>query len=468
MLSISRYGALLIFPIVAGTVAATTTYLISAQFTGGIAICLSATLAVFLLIVYALARQRSDSFAPKHPNFLAAAISGLSAAALTIAFAYPSLAELFIRVSESPSEANVESLRPVAIPLKSVDAGTGFVDLEPLRLVLKAARIVALGEATHGTSEFFRAKHRMLEFLVSELGFEHFGMETNDKVGSAINAYIQGGEVKPWSALYWPWATVEVAGMIDWMRAYNLDPKCARQIVFHGIDPGFGTRDRAMAENTSQILAAGGEGSKIVLWAHNGHISNAAGQLGNHLKQEFGDQVYLCGFEFNRGAFTSRMGAIHTYEIGPASRAYYAYALAKLGAPMLFLDFKGMSRNPDLYHWLAKDLSSHDFAELYAIFRLSPSWHTVRVSWLRLYDGLIFIENSTPAIGLKLVHCGSNHDHSMAVQATKPYFFFATNVPLGWNTTASTIWPESLFLNSTLKPDRPLMSKASPFVGTNS
>jgi erythromycin esterase len=156
-----------------------------------------------------------------------------------------------------------------------------------------------------------------------------------------------------------------------------------------------------MAENTSQILAAGGEESKIVLWAHNGHISNAAGQLGNYLKHEFGDQVYLCGFEFNRGAFTSRMGAIHTYEVGPASCAYYAYALAKLREPMLFLDFKGMSRNPDLYQWLAKDLSSHDFAELYAIFRLRPSWHTVRVSWLRLYDGLIFIENSTPAIGLK-------------------------------------------------------------------
>jgi hypothetical protein len=46
-----------------------------------------------------------------------------------------------------------------AIPLKTVEAGHGFEDMEPLKTVIGNARIVALGEATHGTREFFQLKH---------------------------------------------------------------------------------------------------------------------------------------------------------------------------------------------------------------------------------------------------------------------------------------------------------------------
>ena len=47
----------------------------------------------------------------------------------------------------------------------------------PLKKIIGEARIVALGEATHGTHEFFQMKHRMLEFLVEEMGFNTFAME---------------------------------------------------------------------------------------------------------------------------------------------------------------------------------------------------------------------------------------------------------------------------------------------------
>lgn len=46
--------------------------------------------------------------------------------------------------------------------------------MQPLKPVLAGKRVVALGEATHGTHEFFAMKHRMLAFLVQEMGFEHF------------------------------------------------------------------------------------------------------------------------------------------------------------------------------------------------------------------------------------------------------------------------------------------------------
>lgn len=47
------------------------------------------------------------------------------------------------------------ALARITIPIRSVDAGSGFDDLSPLGNILGQRRIVALGEATHGTSEFF-------------------------------------------------------------------------------------------------------------------------------------------------------------------------------------------------------------------------------------------------------------------------------------------------------------------------
>jgi erythromycin esterase-like protein len=53
-----------------------------------------------------------------------------------------------------------------AIHLKSVEASQGFDDMQPLKQLIGEARLVSLGEAKHGTREFFQLKHRMLEFLV--------------------------------------------------------------------------------------------------------------------------------------------------------------------------------------------------------------------------------------------------------------------------------------------------------------
>jgi len=79
-----------------------------------------------------------------------------------------------------------------------------------------------------------------------------------------------------------------------------------------------------MAQNVAQILEQNGPQSKIVLWAHNAHIANAEGRLGSYLKQQFDEQVYLLGFEFNQGEFTSRMATVHTYGVKPAPPTYYA------------------------------------------------------------------------------------------------------------------------------------------------
>src|SRR5215510_12728002 len=100
---------------------------------------------------------------------------------LTASIAVHQQAQTKAKVEKSPDSSQTETvsnwLSRSAIRLKSVEAGHSFDDLQPLKSILKDVRIVGLGEGTHGTREFFQIKHRLLEFLVNEMGFTLFVME---------------------------------------------------------------------------------------------------------------------------------------------------------------------------------------------------------------------------------------------------------------------------------------------------
>ena len=127
-----------------------------------------------------------------------------------------------------------------AIPIRTVIAGNGFDDLQPLRKIIGSAHLVALGEATHGAREFFQLKHRMLEFLVSEMGFTVFGIEAAMPEAFDVNEYVLTGKGDPAKALaglyMWPWNTEEVLDMIKWMKSYNADALHTKKVKFYGFD----------------------------------------------------------------------------------------------------------------------------------------------------------------------------------------------------------------------------------------
>jgi len=142
-----------------------------------------------------------------------------------------------------PSPAGVEAqawLRANLTPLATCEAGHGFADLQPLKAMVGDAHVVSLGEATHGTREFFQLKHRMLEFLVEEMSFTVFGIEASMPEGYKVNDYILEGRGDPAKALaglyFWTWNTTEVLDMIRWMRAYNENPAHLRKVKFYGFD----------------------------------------------------------------------------------------------------------------------------------------------------------------------------------------------------------------------------------------
>src|SRR5437870_4722953 len=70
-----------------------------------------------------------------------------------------------------PEPQQLEWLKTNAIQLNTCEAGNGFDDLQPLKALIGDARIVSLGECTHGTREVFQMKHRLLEYLASQRGF---------------------------------------------------------------------------------------------------------------------------------------------------------------------------------------------------------------------------------------------------------------------------------------------------------
>jgi erythromycin esterase len=127
-----------------------------------------------------------------------------------------------------------------AIVLDTVEFVDGHEDLLPLIPLFADARIVALGEGTHGTREFFTIRLRLMELLVDELGFEAFAFEFPYGEGREVNDYVRSGIGDPAEILARvycpPWNHQEMLDLIGWMRSYNSVPGRTRTLSFHGID----------------------------------------------------------------------------------------------------------------------------------------------------------------------------------------------------------------------------------------
>ena len=134
--------------------------------------------------------------------------------------------------------ADITRLNQQLNPLTAVQAGSGFADLAPLAPVVAQARVVGLGEFTHGTHEVFQLKHRLLEYLVTQQGFTTLALEVDYGWGEILNEYIQTGAgdslTVRQAAGFTLWDTTEFWEMVQWMRAYN--QQHAAKIRYMGID----------------------------------------------------------------------------------------------------------------------------------------------------------------------------------------------------------------------------------------
>lgn len=351
-----------------------------------------------------------------------------------------------------------------AIPFKTAEPGGSDEDLQPLKQIVGNASIAGLGEATHGTHEFFTMKQRLLEFLVNQMGFHTFAMENGWDASRPMDNYVMTGNGNPRDILrqdfYAAWQTQEVLDLIEWMRAYNANPAHTTKVHFAGIDswnvtqsafddvvnyirevdpqqtasiqalyagfrpagerpafadyggfsqlpqatkqhyqndaqqvydvlkthqaayesrssiqafalalqsarvivqyailgvliPSSGSlftsdqayaqRDAFMAENVAWLHDHEGNGTKIVLWAHNLHIANLRqpSSMGTFLRQWYKENYIAIGTSFYQGSFhIFTSGSPKIFIAAAPGTDTYNYELGKAGIPRYILDIR--------------------------------------------------------------------------------------------------------------------------------
>lgn len=127
-----------------------------------------------------------------------------------------------------PTQAEIAWLAEHSEPLRQVTAPASNArddrDLGMIGRIVGDAQVVGLGESTHGTREFFQAKHRILEYLVREHRFSVFAIEANQLAVERLNAWVMGGPGTARDAmrvLFRVWNTEEMLALVEWARGHN-------------------------------------------------------------------------------------------------------------------------------------------------------------------------------------------------------------------------------------------------------
>lgn len=104
------------------------------------------------------------------------------------------------------------------------------------------SRLVLLGEASHGTSEFYQARAAITRRLIEKHGFTIVAVEADWPDAAAIDRYIRdrvspGAHDLPFERFpIWMWRNTDVAAFVDWMRGYNEQRPPSGRAGFFGLD----------------------------------------------------------------------------------------------------------------------------------------------------------------------------------------------------------------------------------------
>lgn len=118
-----------------------------------------------------------------------------------------------------------------------VETDEGFIQL---KAALFGVKVVGVGEASHGTSEFFRMRLRILQFLVKNMGFNVLAIEAGWYTCAGINDYIVHGRgqrddvIMDLNKLIYD--IQEFADVIDWLASYNRPLPEHKRVRFYGFD----------------------------------------------------------------------------------------------------------------------------------------------------------------------------------------------------------------------------------------
>jgi erythromycin esterase-like protein len=138
-------------------------------------------------------------------------------------------------------DQSAQELRQAAVPVSG-----SAEDYDSLLTLIGDRRFVLIGEASHGTHEFYRERARITRRLIDELGFSVVAVEGDWPDAYRVNRYVMGmsADQNADAALEgfrrfptWMWRNQDVLGFVQWLRARNdaqIHP--ASKARFYGLD----------------------------------------------------------------------------------------------------------------------------------------------------------------------------------------------------------------------------------------
>jgi erythromycin esterase-like protein len=133
----------------------------------------------------------------------------------------------------------LSAIRHAAHPLKGE-----ATDFDPLLKMVGDSRLVLIGEATHGTHEFYRIRAQITKRLIEEKGFNAVAVEADWPDAYRINQYIrfEGEDQEAVDSLsgferfpQWMWRNADVLDFVGWLRNYN-EHRHSKRVGFYGLD----------------------------------------------------------------------------------------------------------------------------------------------------------------------------------------------------------------------------------------
>lgn len=133
-----------------------------------------------------------------------------------------------------------ELIRHAAHPI-----GQAITDYQPLMAAIGDARLVLLGEASHGTHEFYRERARITEQLIMEKGFNAIAVEADWPDTYEVNRFVRGlnenrdakESLKGFKRFpTWMWRNADVLNFITWLNHYNAERLENHRVGFYGLD----------------------------------------------------------------------------------------------------------------------------------------------------------------------------------------------------------------------------------------
>ncbi|QFU85894.1 erythromycin esterase family protein [Amycolatopsis sp. YIM 10] len=236
-------------------------------------------------------------------------------------------------------------------------------DLRPLRGIVGDAAVVGIARGTHGAAELTRLSHRIVRFLVSELGFRTLAIEASGAIVDGIDAWLRDGmgeiesivaDAHPW------WRSPEFVAVLRWMRGYNRDhpDEPVRLVGLEISASDMDAQERHMARAVLQWVER--TGHKVVYWSGShsavGHRravawvpedegSPGSRNAGSLLREQLGPRYRSLGLTFHHGAI--RWGG-QIVPVPPAPADFTDAILDLPDSALHLLDLTGAQGTPEV------------------------------------------------------------------------------------------------------------------------